>query len=144
MSNKKSIYNLFQTDNAKERDGVVIEYDDLGKITIARAGGANTRYNTAIYQKMQPYRRQLQLKQNKLDDKTIKLMRRLNMELFAETVVLGWEGICDAEGVELPFSKEACLNLFNDLPALFDDLLARANDLSTFQAEEIEEDAKNL
>src|SRR5579872_2625402 len=101
MSNKKSIYNLFQTDNVKEREGVVVEYDDLGKITIARAGGANARYNTAIYQKMQPYRRQLQLKQNKLDDKTIKLMRRLNMELFAETVVLGWEGICDAEGVEI-------------------------------------------
>lgn len=143
MSNKKSIYSLFGTDSSKEQQGVVIEYDDLGKITIARAGGANSRYNTVIYEKMQPYRRQLQLKKNKLDDKTIKLMRRLNMELFAETIVLGWEGINDADGNPIPFSKEACLKLFNDLPALFDDLLARANDLSTFQNEEIEEDLKN-
>jgi hypothetical protein len=139
---KKSIYDVFGTDTAREKSGAVFEYGDI-KVRVARAGGANDRFTRLTIQKMQPYRRMLQAQQNKLDANTIALLRTIQTEVFAETVVLGWDGIADREGKDIPFSKVNCLQLLQQLPDFFDQLSGFAQDMSNFQSSVDESDVKN-
>ncbi|WP_294626576.1 hypothetical protein [uncultured Rothia sp.] len=105
---------------------------------IARSGGANTEYRRVLDLKTKPYRRQLQ---NGTVD--VAILEDLVLQTFAETVVLGWSGVEDAEGKVLPYSKEAALKLMQDLPELYQDLLEVSQRASTFRQEEREADAKN-
>lgn len=138
-----SIYAMFSTDTKLEQLGVWLDYSGFGKFRVARAGGANKAFTRAIAQKMLPYRRMLQAKQNKPDEAMLDMLRAIQMEVFAETVVLGWEGVTDVMDEAIPFSKEAALKLFKDLPALFDDIAQFAQDITNFNSPAFEEDAKN-
>lgn len=139
----KNIYEAFATDATAEAQGVVVEpFPGAGKFRIARAGGANDRYQALLIKKLQPYRRQLQVQQGIPDAETVKAMRQIQIDLFAEAVVLGWEGVFGPDG-EIPYSKIACQKLLTDLPALFDELSGSATMLSTFQTAATEDDGKN-
>lgn len=134
-----SIYKKFQTNSKHETEGVILDYGDGTKIRIARAGGANKDYVTALEKLTRKHRRQIQL-----DVLPSDVSIRLVHELYADTVVLGWEGVTDPEGNPIEFSRENCLKLFQDLPDLFKDILAEANNLALFRAEILEADSKNL
>lgn len=139
---KRSIYDTFGTDTKRETGGAMLEYGDM-KFRVARAGGANKRYNSLLVAKMQPYRRVLAAQQNKPDVQTLDLLRKIQTEICAEAVVLGWENVTDRAGVAIPYSKAACLTLFQELPDFFDMLSGFAQDMSNFQGGVDEEDAKN-
>lgn len=140
---QRSIYDVFSTEATREKSGTWLDYGKAGRFLIARAGGANKRFTQVMIAKMKPYRRVLQAKQNNPDAQALDLLRSIQEEVYAETIVLGWEGVKDVLGEEIPYSKEAARKLFKDLPALFDEIAQFANDLSNFQAEDTEEDAKN-
>lgn len=137
-----SMDELFGTDVGLEQRGVWLDYGAAGRIKIACAGGGNTKYTKVLAAKAMPYRRQIQQQTKRPNEKILALVRRLQVETYAETVVLGWENI-KLNGEALSYSKDNCLKLLRALPRLFDDLAERANDLMTFQEEELEEDAKN-
>lgn len=139
----KSIYDLYETDAARESQGVVLNFGVYGKFTVARAGGSNLRYQRALATKSEPYRHLIAAKAKKPDEKLLQLVRDLSMEAFAETVVLGWEGVTGRDGKAIPFSQAACLKLFRDLPALFDEIQEQASSLANFQDKAIEEDLGN-
>lgn len=138
-----SLYKQFKTNSNLEKDGIIIEYGhtDQGKpiqIKIARAGGANTAYSRVLEAKVKPYRRQIQ-------NETIEreTMTGIMREVYAETVVIGWSNVQNAQGEDLEFNRENVIQLFTDLPELFEDIQSQANNVAIFRETILEEEAKN-
>lgn len=153
---------MFGTDGELERRGIVIDYGKAGSFLVARAGGANVKYQQVLTKLTAPYRRQLRHvqrtvegkggKEKDVDQKSMKLLRSLQMQAFARAVVLGWSSERYGEGkIPHPFEKnealeynpDNCLWLLQQLPALFDDLQEQAMDIYNFRALEDEADAGN-
>lgn len=138
-----SLYSKFETDRSLEKQGIILDYGPNSKdqpiqIKIARAGGANDAYLKRMEAKAKPHRRQIQ-------HETVEraVLESLVKEVYAETVVLSWEGVEDRDGKELPFSKENCIKLFNDLPELYADIQEQAQSAALFRLSVREADAKN-
>ncbi len=148
-----SLYKQFKTDGSVEKDGVVLEYGISSKgktisIRIARAGGANIRFAKLMEAKVKPHRRSIQ---NETMDTF--LAEQIAKQVYAETVVLGWENVefpvLDKDGnntdvmEELPYTVENCVRLFTDLPDLYMDIQEQAGRAALFRADIREVDAKN-
>jgi len=130
-------YDLFATNKDHEAKGVELDYGDF-QITVARAGGNNRAYQKLLDAKTKPIRRALAAGQ--VDAKrTTTIMR----EVFAETVVLGWNGVTDKKGKKLAFSTENVIKLFTDLPDLFQDVMSQASGFQLFQDVDTENDEGN-
>lgn len=138
-----SLYKSFKTDANLEKSGIELEYGENSKgqpilIRIARAGGANSAYNKRLEVLTKPYRRQIQTET--IDNK---VLEKIVAQAFAETVVLGWEGVEDEDNNELTFSVDNVVKLFNDLPDLYKDIQEQAQKTALFRQEILEVDSKN-
>lgn len=146
-----SLYDKFKTDSSLEKKGIELDYGPNKKlpkdaegnhpvtiIYIARAGGANEQYLKRMEAKAKPHRRQIQ---HETIDR--ELIASIIKEVYAETVVLGWENVTDENGVVMEFSKANCLKLFNDLPDLYADISEQAQSAALFRVSVREIDAKN-
>lgn len=138
-----SLYKSFKTDANLEKLGIELEYGENSKgqpilIRIARAGGANSAYNKRLEVLTKPYRRQIQTET--IDNK---VLEKIVAQAFAETVVLGWEGVEDEDNNELTFSVNNVVKLFNDLPDLYKDIQEQAQKTALFRQEILEADSKN-
>lgn len=138
-----NLYQLFKTNENLETDGILIEYGETPegapvRIRIARAGGKNTAFTKALEKATRPHRKAIQTGSlsNEVAD-------RLYKEVFADTVVLGWENVTGPDGEALEFSRENVLKLFNDLPDLFADLREQASNAALFREEVLEADLGN-
>jgi hypothetical protein len=130
-STAPSFYTKFQTDtDAETGEGVVLNYGELGKIRIHRAGGRNRRFTNLRQAKFKPYTRQLQ---NDTMDEDV--ARAIAIEVYAKTVIVGWDGVKGRDGNYLPFNEENVITLMTDLPDLFRDVQAAADDRSLFLAD---------
>ena len=133
------LYRHYRTDPEKDTKGVWIEFPAAGvRLRIARAGITNKRYQAALEKALKPYRRALG--KGLMDDDTAK---KIVMKVFADTIVMDWEGLEDEDGQPVEFSAEACFKVFSDLPEFFGDVQGEAQDLAAFR-EDFEEDSKNL
>lgn len=135
---KKTIYDKFGTDKKAEQEGIILDYGDGMEIRIARAGGSNVKFEKSVQQKMRKYG--LQAKHDLLEPEQ---QREIFREVLAETVVLGWKGVTDRDGNDLPYSKDNCIQLFKDLPDLFDDVLEQSRKSSLFKQNLLEVEAGN-
>lgn len=140
MSN---LYKQYRTDPNVEREGILLELGENSKgqmmaIRIARAGGANTAYNKLVEARIKPYRRQIQ---NDTMDSSI--AERVLAEVYAETVVIGWENLEDEKNNPLPYSVDNCKKLFADLPDLFKEIQLQSQRTALYRADILEADAKN-
>ena len=45
MSDEKSIYDMFKTNEKSEKEGIIIDYGTGGNFRIARIGGANSAFS---------------------------------------------------------------------------------------------------
>lgn len=138
-----SLYKAFETNEELENKGVEITVAENGdgtpiKFFVARAGKSNKKYQKALEVTFKPYRRQMQL--NTMAEETA---TALMIEVFATTVLKGWENVRDKEDKPLTYSKENAVKLLTDLPELYDTLTAFANDVANFRDETLAEDAKN-
>ena len=138
-----SLYTQFETDREIEKTGIVLDYGFNSKkqpiqIRMARAGGANERYSKLLELRTKPYRRQIQ---NETLENAV--AEKITKEVYAQTVVLGWTGVEDRDGNEMPFTQENCVKLFTDLPDLWSDVQSQSTRASLFRAEILEADAKN-
>lgn len=135
---KKGPYAMFQTDpKAEASEGIVLDYGSF-RIRVARAGGANAAFKRLMSDKLRPYRKQLDL--GTIDED---LAQKILVEVYSESVILGWEGVTDEKGQALPFTRTNVAKLLTDLPDLFRDIQEQAASLSNFKAEQLEEEAKN-
>ena len=138
-----NLYQQFKTSGNLEREGILLEYGNNSQgvpicSRIARAGGSNERFNKRLEAIVKPYRRQIQTETIATEQVT-KLMRRV----YAETVVLGWENVelmdknpdGSPAGTYSPreFSVDACLELFEDLPDLYSDIVEQAQRAALFR-----------
>lgn len=133
----KSLYEMFETDAALETDGLALEY---GKATIivARAGGANRKFQSVLESKLRPYRAQLRV--GAMDDD---VALRLLAEAYADGVIIAWDGVKDRDGNALEFTKPNVVKLLLDLPDLFVDIQQQSQLMTNFIAESRDEDAKS-
>lgn len=142
-----SMYKMYQTDQDLEKKGVVCDFDGF-RVTVARSGGANSRYQQRLEALTKPFRRAIQTET--LSDKKSK---ELIQEAYAETIVLNWEtevepgvwkvGIEGPDGELLPFNKSNVLMVFQTLPDLYTDIVELANKASLYKSVQLEEDSKN-
>jgi hypothetical protein len=123
-----SLYKQFRTDPKAEKDGVVLDYGEGGRIRIARAGGSNKAYLSAIEKMHRKYRKQIQL--NILSED---VSQRILREIFADTVILGWEGVTGPDGKDLDFTRANVLKVLEDLPDLFADIREQASSAALFR-----------
>lgn len=138
-----SLYKAFGTNAELENKGIelaVATNDDgsVVKFFVSRAGKGNKKYQKALETVFKPYRRQMQL--GTMSEETAS---SLMTEIFATTILKGWENVQTEDGKDLPFNKENAVKLLTDLPELYDTLTAAANDVANFRDETLEEDAKN-
>lgn len=133
-----SLYDLYATDPDMEKGGIILNYGEGVRVKIARAGGANANFAKVLERLSRPYRKRLDT--GTLDDDTA---NDLFTRVFAEAVVLDWEGVTDREGKPVKFNADNCAALFKDLPDFFADVRDAATTVSNYRAEEIEEDVKN-
>ena len=132
-----SPYALFKTDPKAETEGLTLDYGDF-RIRIARAGGANRAFARALEARLKPYRRQLQTET--LDEN---VAERILHEVYADHVILGWDGIAGPDGKAMAYSRANALKLFEDLPELFRDIQDQAGRVALFRARELEDDKGN-
>lgn len=138
-----SLYQQFKSDANLEKSGILLEYgfNKAGKaitIRIARAGGANNAYTKRMEAKFKPYRRQIQT-----ETIDTQIVEKLLREVYAETVVLGWENVEDADGNPMDYTVANCVKLFEDLPDLFKDIQEQSQRSALFRAELLEAAAGN-
>lgn len=143
MGEATNLFKQYGTNKDMEKAGIILDYglNSKGKpifIKIARAGGANQQFAKCLDRKTKPYRRQIQ--SETLDEE---IGARIQREVYAESVILSWSGVEDADGNEIPFNRENCEKLLTDLPDLFTDIREAAGKIVLFRNELKEEEAKN-
>lgn len=141
-----ALFAAFATDKNLEKTGIDLQFGFIerdGKevpmeITIARAGGANTRFDKVFEHKTKPYKRMIQT-----DSLDPEVGKRIMRETYAETVILGWKNIPNAEGEFLDFTRENVISIMTQLPDLFQEVQVNANKAALFRVVVNEEDVKN-
>lgn len=153
-----SIYDMFETDPSVEKEGAHVVYGGT-RITVARAGGANKKYQIFLEAVTKPHRRLID--QGLLPSEQGEKIAR---EALCKTVILGWEesigedgkpddgasenyqpGIRMKDGTILPVTPENMEKFFLQpgMMDVFRDLQKMATDNSLFLAQVREEAAKN-
>lgn len=151
MNNGNPLYAQYKTDKNMEVQGIFFEVGEIkekdaeGKdvkkpirFRIARAGGANSNFAKSMERESKPFKRAIQTK-TLSNEKADEIYRRA----FISGVLLGWENVRDANNAELPFTFDNALQLFTDLPDLFNDLREAATDAALFREEVLEHDLGN-
>jgi len=138
-----SLYENFETNKELEVGGVPMEYSPnkdgtVPTFNVTRMSRSNTRYTKRLEAATKPHRRSIQLET--MDNG---LAEKISMQVFVDTILLGWKNVQNRKGEVVPYSKEAALKLFMELPDFYDDLQARASKASEFRDAAIEEEAKN-
>lgn len=143
------LVNAFKTSKELEIKGVVRDFG-FARITVARAGGANQKFNMIMERIYRENNRAIKagLLSN---EKSMKMLH----EAYAEAIVLNWETNIGEDGAEewkqgieleegiVPFTKENIIRAFNDLPALFLEVKEIAEDIQFYRASLLEGVTKN-
>lgn len=138
-----SLHKQFKTDADKEVQGVLIQFeanDDGSKpgFRVRRRGGRNQEYQKALDRQVEQYKRQIEFKT--LDEM---VSRELLMRVFVDTVLVGWEHVQNESNEQIVYSKENALQLFRELPDLYQILMAESAKIDLFKSEHIEQVTKN-
>jgi hypothetical protein len=141
-----TMYEMFATDEDAESAGIYIDYGDF-RVKLARAGGRNRDFARVLNLKTKPYKRAIQTET--MDNK---VAERIMLEVYAETVIRGWEtqvdgewvsGLTNKEGELIPFNQENVRKALTDLPDLFADLQSQAQDATLYRETILEADSGN-
>ncbi len=132
-----SIYQIFGTDKDLEEKGFCLAYGEA-EFIIARAGGANTKYQRVMERKMRPHRAAINA--GTMDDE---VMKKLLAEAYSEAVIFAWTGVNDKKGKSLPFNKENVVKILLDLPELFIEIVQESQRIKNYVEAAAEEDAKS-
>lgn len=143
-------YDKIAVDIDLESKGVIIDYEEF-RITIARAGGSNKRFQKALERISLPFQRAM-ITETLSNSQAEELLK----EAYAEQVILKWEvpaadgkwkkGIEDPDnGKILPFNKENVLKVLRSpkLHELWADLKSQAGKGALFRASLAEAQAGN-
>jgi hypothetical protein len=120
----------WQSDRGLESEGVPL---DLGKgrsITLRRAGGSNKAFMVAVAEVI----RRVIGERNPEDVPDAEIDEDLK-SVYADRIVVGWHGFKDADGDDIPYSRENFLELMNLAPDMWLRVRASANTREMFQGQ---------
>jgi hypothetical protein len=155
-----SLYKMFEVSEATEQKGILLNYGNI-RLLIARAGGSNKKFVESFKDKSKPF--EFAIKHGKLEEEdSIRLMA----EVYAETIVLGWESVVlgedgkpkldtkgkpkfqkkieNKDGKMIAFSVEACTQILMDLPELFRQVQEMSGEYANFLKDEEAAEVGNL
>jgi hypothetical protein len=137
------LYSKFKTNAKLEKDGIPVEYvqNSKGKpvtFIVARAGGANSEYESRLRAALKPYRRALQMET--MEDS---LLKKILKTVFIQTCIKDALNLEDENNEPLAFTEENVLKVLNDLPDIYDDLLDVSGKANVYRDQILEADAKN-
>jgi hypothetical protein len=137
------LYKTFGTDAKAENTGVWIDVDttDDGKpirFLISRQSRANKKYSETLARVIGPYRQQLVNEQ--LSES---LSRKLNIQVFCESILLGWENVQDRDGNDIAYNIGNSVKLMTDLHDLYELLNSKSTSLVLFKDKSLELVVKN-
>jgi len=128
----------YRVDLGAEVEGVWTPVDEVGtSFLIARWN--NPRHARAMREKLADNNLFSRMKSN-VDDKEL---RRLEAEILADTILLGWRGLKD-NGIEIEYSRDRAVELMGDpsLDQLKNLVLGYAQNFASYRVDRIEEDKK--
>jgi hypothetical protein len=128
----------FGFDKSKAENGVWVDLglDDGSRVRIGKIG--SVAYNKALDRHRRPYQKILRLRQDIPLEEAIKL----TIQVYADTVVLGWDNL-KIDGNTLPYTRENAVWLLTDFPDFRTFVEAHANDNELFQDQDFDADSKN-
>lgn len=127
LPDAQSIYDLFETDDGLEINGVWFDYA-FGSFKLAFVGGANQPFQREYAERMKPYAEAEA--RGMLDDK---VRRRIQIECYVEHVVRDWRDVIGRDGKPLKFSHANAAKLFTDLPQLFNMIRSAATNFANYR-----------
>lgn len=131
-----SLEELFGTDRNLEAEGVWQSFGDA-EIKIASALAGNPAFAKAQERVFRSKRRLIEA-----DALPLSEFQKLTIEIYADAVVRDWRGV-KFKGEELAFERANVIRILTELPALLDAIAKIASARSSFQAADLEADAKN-
>lgn len=134
----KNLYEAFGTEKSYETDGVTLDFG-VARFKVRRAGGSNRKFLTTLSAKLRPHRRALSA--GTMDDA---VAEDLQMEVYFETVVLGWEGVTNRAGEPLEYNLVNFKQVMRDLPDLWATLREEADNMKNFQMDAAKADGEDL
>jgi hypothetical protein len=145
-----SLKQLFGTNKTAEIEGVWIDITDNEdgskcRMKLSRMGTSNRKFT------QQMARRSKKSRGTAVDNMNVAKLQKEMIEVFASTILVDWENVVDWRATEdeskpvfLEYSKDNAIWLLNELPDLFDVLTSEAMNITNFQVEANEAEAKNL
>lgn len=107
MSEEKKASGLrlsdFKSDKRKVNGGVWVQIGDGAEILVARL--QNEAHRSLVNRLMSPHRHFEQRGQEVPAD----ILKAIGLQAMAQTVLLGWRGIIDDDGTEIPYSAEEAM-----------------------------------
>lgn len=141
---KSAVFRMFKSDVEAEVSGidVPLQPNDDNTVPAFRVGRmharANPRYAKAAEQHQRPVARELEL--GVLDNETA---RDVNVKIFVDGVLLGWQHVQDEDGSTIPYTRDNAIKLMTGLPELRDHLEYQARNFENFRQYKREHEAKN-
>ena len=151
---RMDLYEMFETDKEWERNGVVREYGEYTRITIARNGGSNSHKYQRVFESLtKPYRRMIE--HECLPQETNDL---ISLKLCARAIITNWEaksgkdkdgkdkwvqGIYTKDKKIIPYTEENVVATLKELDLIYIDILATSRDVKNYLMKNREADAKN-
>ena len=143
-----SINSQYRTDKRRETEGVVIKYTDSDGNVICwfrcrRPGGRNIEFQKTLNRYLREHREELQTLS---DQEREALLAKIQVKVYAESVILEWGGDIEGPNGEVPpecnFDNIFWL-FYEDCPDLFENLQIRLSTRSTWKRADKEAAAKN-
>ena len=135
----------YKTNNKKEIEGVEITFPEAENVDgtvptfiISRMGSANKAYTKELDIATKPYRRHIQVGAMKEE-----VAESIFIEVFVNTVLKGWKHVQDADGIDIPFTKQTAISLLNELPDVYKRLMKESQEIGNFRDAGLEDDSKN-
>ncbi len=137
---------LKQYDVSKEKTIEFPLYQIQGEpvLILAPATESNRGYYNALLRKSRKNLRAIQ--SGKIKAAHVKDNRNEDKTLYGEHILVGWKGLKDSEGKEIPFNRTDAIEFLHELPDwIFDEIRAFASDVQNFLEDVIDaqETAKN-
>lgn len=128
----------FGTDHDLETGtGVTLDFGGGCKVRIHRAGGSNRKFIETARRLTKDNRVAI-----KNDTLSAEDAVELSARIYAESVIIGWEGV-KVNGEAVPFSVESAVRVFCDFPEFLAAIRTEAENAATFRDEERKDDAGN-
>ena len=136
-----SIWDLYETDMAKETEGFWYKVNKKISVKLARAGGANLAFTKVMEEKTREHRKRGGALEG--DEIDVELVTDLMKQAFAETIILDWKGFTNKAGKALGYSSKAAYDMMLALPDLFNELRDAAGAAANYRIEAIQDDVGN-